>query len=120
MTRINLVDPSALHHKHLVAEYREIVRVFALVRNAQYKPVQMPKEYTLGTGHVKFFYDKLGFILSRYQSLVSEMQRRGYNPNPISSAKLTNGIDSRWFGGYSPTPQAVQINKQRILERMPK
>lgn len=35
MTRINLIPPSELHYKHLVAEYRELPRVFGLVRRAQ-------------------------------------------------------------------------------------
>lgn len=35
MTCINLVDPSTLHSKHLLAEYRELPRVFKLVEAAE-------------------------------------------------------------------------------------
>lgn len=72
MTRINLVDPSELSTKHLVAEYREIVRVFDLARKSQYEmhKKKQPSAYTLGTGHVLFFYDKLKFISERYDSLI--------------------------------------------------
>lgn len=37
MTRINLVDPSTLHTKHLIAEYRELPRVFALAEAAAFR-----------------------------------------------------------------------------------
>ena len=35
MTRINVVDPSELHNKHLMGELHEITRVYGLVRKAQ-------------------------------------------------------------------------------------
>ena len=37
MTRINVVPVQELQREHLVAEYKEIVRVFALARAAQYE-----------------------------------------------------------------------------------
>jgi len=63
MTRINLIDPSVLHSKHLVAEYREIVRVFALARKSQDEmhKKKVPNEYTLGTGHV-FVREQIGGV----------------------------------------------------------
>lgn len=125
MTRINVVPVEELHVKHLVAEYREITRPFAKVRariekRQTPKSVKIPAAYTLGTGHETFFFDKLGYLVERYRQLVQEMQRRGYNPNPVPIDKLTNGIDSVWFGQYTPTPQAIEINRQRIKERQPK
>jgi len=124
MTRINLVDPTELHQKHLVAEYKEIVRVFALSRKAQFDVMRgkrdLPTEYTLGTGHVLFFYNKLGFILTRYKQLTQEMIRRGYSPNPIAESELMLKIDKKMFGDYIPTEKAISINRQRIQERMPK
>lgn len=124
MTRINLVDPTELHQKHLVAEYKEIVRVFALSRKAQFDVMRgkrdLPTEYTLGTGHVLFFYNKLGFILSRYKQLTQEMLRRGYSPNPIGESELVFKIDKKMFGDYIPTEKAIGVNRQRIQERMPK
>lgn len=61
MTRINLVDPAELSTKHLVAEYREIMRLpgnLATSLNRKGKKFdlkEIPEQYTLGTGHVKFF-----------------------------------------------------------------
>lgn len=122
MTRINLVDPSELHRKHLVAEYREIVRVFALARACQYElhKKKIPDKYTLGAGHVLFFYDKLQFISDRYDLLCNEMQKRGYSTNRIAKEELHKGIAKNLFWNYNPTPEALEINRQRIKERTPK
>jgi len=122
MTRINLIDPSELTGKHLVAETREITRVFGLARKAQFDIIKgkrkLPTEYTLGTGHVLFFYNKLKFIALRYQSLVAEMQSRGYKPNKISTIVLMQGIDKSLYLDYHPTQAAIEINKQRISNRL--
>lgn len=122
MTRINLVDPSELHTKHLVAEYREIVRVFDLARKCQQElhKKKIPSEYTLGTGHVLFFYDKLQFISNRYDLLCQEMQARKFNFNRVPKEELHRGIDKSLFWNYSPTTAAIQINKERIANRQPK
>lgn len=124
MTRINLVHPSELHQKHLVAEYREIVRVFTLVRKRlekkTFRESDIPKEYVLGSGHVMFFFDKLGYVIDRYDSLVQEMQNRGYHPNPVGRDLLIDHIDPRLFKMYVPTPEALNLNRSRIKDRLPK
>ncbi len=124
MTRINLVNPTELHQKHLVAEYKEIVRVFALSRKSQFDIMRgkrdIPHEYVLGTGHVLFFYNKLQFIADRYTCLINEMRRRGYSPNPIPMDELTSKIDKKMFGNYIPTEKAIALNRARIADRMPK
>lgn len=127
MTRINVVPVQELTNKHLQGEYHEITRVFGLVRKAQERGINkynikqklsIPDEYTLGTGHVLFFYDKLQYILTRYTCLCIEMGRRGYNINPVGLHYLTDGLRQEWFGDYSPTEQAMYINRQRIEERL--
>lgn len=122
MTRINLVDPGTLHQKHLVAEYREIVRVFALARGAQYEMhrKRIPSEYTLCIGHVLFFYDKLKWVSNRYDLLCAEMLRRGFNCNRIPQKHLHSGIELNMFRDYVPTERAVALNVARIADRMPK
>lgn len=113
-----------LCRQHLQGEYKEATRIFGIARKAQYEFLRgkypIPKEYTLGTGHCKFFINKLKFIADRYEQLTQEMKRRGYKPNPIERQELLKGIDSRLYNDYTPTQQAIEINKQRILERMPK
>lgn len=121
MTRINLIPPRQLHYRHLVAEYREISRVYGLARswNARGRDTKVPSAYTMGKGHVSFFYDKLGFIRERYAELVTEMRRRGYvvnHPEPPMQ-----DIPEDLFGTYVPTEDAVRINLKRLsesLERM--
>lgn len=126
MTRINLVDPEELHAKHLTAELHEITRVFGLVRKAQDRKInkynvdklKIPAAYTMGTGHVKFFFNKLKFITDRYYTLCSEAKQRGYKVNPIERQSLVSGIDAWWFGDYVPTQEALNINRERINERL--
>lgn len=124
MTRINVVPVTELHYKHLIAEYRELPRVFALVRKACAKGLSttelgIPKEYVLGKGHVLFFYDKCMFLYKRQQQLVSEMLHRGYNPTFLPTEDLIADLPVRWLGDYTPTDKAIQINRVRIQERMP-
>lgn len=120
MTRINVVPPEELAGKFLVSEYKEIVRVFSLARKAQYEmhKVKQPKEYSLGTGHVKFFYDKLGFVSDRYDSLCKEMQDRGYVCNRVPKEELLQGIQKFMLFGYTATQEALALNRARIKERI--
>lgn len=123
MTRINVVPVEELHHKHLVAEYREITRPFAKVRARQQKgqkprDIKAPSDYVLGTGHETFFFTRLQYLVDRYESLVAEMRRRGYTANPVSIESLTNGIDKQWMGTYSPSPEALRLNRERIKQRL--
>ena len=114
MTRINVVPPSELCDKHLIAEYRELPRVFALARPCQ----DAPKEYTLGKGHVKFFYDKLAFLRSRFINLVAECERRGFNIK-YKKPFIYLGIDGAGlYNDYTPTPEALALNHARIAERI--
>lgn len=118
MTRINLVDPSTLHQKHLIAEYRELPRVFKLAEAAQHRAVKIPPEYVLGTGHVTFFYNKLAFLAHRFQLIVAECQRRGFN---IAHTQVpTVNVTQKWWQTYAPPPQAVALSAARIKDRMPK
>lgn len=122
MTRINLIPPEELHYKHLVAEYHEITRIPTLARKAQRKmhKLKIPDRYVLSTGHVKFFFSRLGFIADRYESLCDEMRRRGYVCNQIPRSELLKDIDSRFVRAYNPDLAAIELNRARILERMPK
>ena len=127
MTRINVVPVEELTNKHLMAEYHEITRIFRLVREAQNRGINkynidyrlsIPIEYTLGKGHVLFFYNKLRFILNRYKELQFELRSRNYNINPIDDSSLIEGIRMEWLNDYIPTNDALDINRTRIFERL--
>jgi len=127
MTRINVVPVSELTDKHLRGEFHEISRVFKLVNDRVEKnhtPVtcDIPKEYAMGTGHVKFFYDKLRFISTRYQDLFDELVKRGGRPDQflvnLILLAARNNIPNSFWNDYEPTEQALEINRQRISERL--
>ena len=119
MTRVNVIPVEELSRQHLIAEYRELPRIFELavrwmVNEKDTKP--LPENYTLGTGHCRFFYDKGYFLHNRYKQLVEEMLRRGYNPQ----FRQVNQVcfimpweDTPWV----PDEIALAPNRARIAER---
>lgn len=118
-----MVPPDELTREHLIAEWKESVRLFNLVRRAQEKgltpvDVSIPSEYKLGRGHVTFFYDKLDYLLDRREAIADEMRNRGYHPNPIPAADLIANIEQHWIGQYVPTEKALEINRERIALRL--
>jgi deoxyribonuclease (pyrimidine dimer) len=131
MTRINVVPVGELASKHLVAEYRELPRVFGLVRHYRTKRAHrdeqdildeiryaQPQEYVLGTGHVLFFYDKLLWLSWRQIALVNEMASRGYDPKFRENLRVTHSnIPGDWWGDYEPTEAALTLNRARISQR---
>ena len=119
MTRINCIPVQELTRQHLIAEYRELPRVFALARKAHERgPVPRPTEYTLGKGHLLFFYTRLGYLAPRQADLVLEMQRRGYRPSYLTPLEQAYAdLPAELWGDWQPTPQAQHLNRQRIAER---
>ena len=118
MTRINCIPVEELSAKHLVAEYREIGRIYALAITAYNRgeqPAQHGTRYTLGKGHVKFFYSRLGYVCKRHRELIAEMLRRGYNPTyrTVAPPDLPNS----WMRDWEPCATAQLINRARIAER---
>ncbi|MBK3746184.1 endonuclease V [Paraburkholderia aspalathi] len=125
MTRINCIPPAELTGQHLVAEYRELPRVFALVKAAilrgeTHDDSRNPNTYVLGTGHVRFFYSRLGYLAERQRELIAEMQARGYSPKFTNTAELVDGIPEEWCNGWKPSEQAIALNRSRIAERLRK
>ena len=125
MTRINCVHPDELTVRHLVAEYRELPRIFTLVKKAQNRgltpvDIMIPNVYVLGTGHVRFFYNKLKYLETRQQMLIDEMRKRGFKPNFINLDELMTGINQMWYNDWIPDDDAMKINRQRISERLNK
>lgn len=121
MTRINVVDPKELSQQHLVAEYREIMRLPGNLKtwlNRKTKAPdfkEIPDEYKLGTGHVKFFFTKFEFLQKRFEALVEEMIARGYNPKFRDSSIFV--VDKLYYNDYTPTKEAIELNRARIRER---
>lgn len=118
MTRINCIPVEELSQKHLVAEYREIGRVYALAVSAYNRGERTSahgEAYTLGTGHVKFFYSRLGYVTKRHRELIAEMLRRGYNPT--YRIVVPPDLPNSWMRDWTPDDRAQLINRARIAER---
>ena len=63
MTRINVgIPPAELVNQHLIAEHREIKRIPNCIAKGKYNMDGIPDKFKLGTGHVKFFYNKLLYL----------------------------------------------------------
>lgn len=120
MTRINCIPAKELSREHLIAEYRELPRVFTLARNAADRGAPLPQTtvggYQLGTGHVKFFYNKLKWLRQRHASLVKEMKKRGYKTQ-IDCSRSAIDLPEEYQGAWKPTDQCMEINRSRIEER---
>lgn len=120
MTRINCIPVEELSTPHLVAEYRELPRVFSLAQRAWERGrYSQPDAYTLGKGHILFFYTRLGFLAKRHAQLINEMKRRGYKPaySPITRDSYPAIPDALW-GDWQPTLDAMRLNRQRIADRL--
>lgn len=129
MTRVNVVPVDELTNAHAFGEYKEILRPISKVKNALakypnkyafYKAYanKIPAEYTMGKGHESFFFNKLLYIAERYQQLCEWRKARGYKYTEISVKDLLDGLPEFVLQSYTPTQQALEINRHRIAERL--
>ena len=124
MTRVNAgLDPKTLKRMHLLAELREITMVPAsLARSLRTKSQSavlksIPATFTLNTGHVKFFYNKLTFLVNRFDLLADEMERRGYSPDR-GRKKAFDGFAECFYNNWTPTDAANTLITKRIELRI--
>ena len=122
MTRINLTLVSQLADQHLMAEYRELPRVFGTVRKhvqngKKLKDFKVSSQFLLGTGHVTFFYDKLEFLKQRQIQLIAECLKRGFNIKDTTVQDISD-IPSAWRNGYVPSQDAIQLSQARLDEKI--
>lgn len=120
MTRINSNIPvKKLTDEHLLAEHREIKRIpNCLKKSIQCGSInKIPNQFTLGTGHVKFFLDKQKFIYNRYQEIHQELINRGFNIEDYSN-NWKEFINTKYFNDYIPTIEEYHLLKQRIINRI--
>lgn len=121
MTRINVgIKPKTLCRQHLLAELRESKRipnqVKKLIDRGSFKLKNQPKKFKLGTGHVKFFYNKLLYLLKRYEQLYLEAQMRGYNVQDFSDA--WENVPKHLMKDWKPTSEDAAIVQERINQRL--
>ncbi len=117
MTRINIgVPPKDLCRQHLLAEAREIKRIPNVIAKGKYKMDGIPDKFTLGKGHVKFFYNKLGYLKKRYEEIYAECLDRGYNVTYFGDA--WNNVPTYLMNDYTPTNNDIELVMARIEERL--
>lgn len=126
MTRLNLVPPEELFDQHLFAEFREIKMIApALARSLKASPDiesvlrRIPPKFTLGRGHVMFFYDKYHYLQARYEDLKAELRKRSVNFNERSQLDPLHDFEAlSVLRNYVPTPEALALVRARIAEKV--
>jgi hypothetical protein len=115
MTRINSgILPNELPGKLLLAEHREIIRIPNCINSGRAIIKDLPSVFTLGKGHVKFFYSKLEYLRKRYILLYEECLKRGYNVTDMSGSFIyRQGLYNDW----EETEEARALLIERITSR---
>lgn len=116
MTRINTIKPCKLTDQHLLAEHRELPRIFGQAYDAYMagRKVQASSRYTLGKGHVVFFYDKLEWLATRHRALTLECVSRGFKvqQEPIVPPAEIQSVE------WEPTAADMEVNLERLRAKL--
>jgi deoxyribonuclease (pyrimidine dimer) len=116
MTRINVgIAPAELPNKLLIAEHREITRIPNAIKTGRAKIKDIPQEFTLGAGHVKFFYTRLLFLKKRYSELYRECKAREFQVTDKSDSFLN--LPEELTIDYEPTDKDRQLLIERIQSK---
>ncbi len=123
MTRINIISPSELTDQHLIAEYREIFMVAGslkrtLISKSGFVESKVPKNFTLNSGHVYFFYNKGKYLYKRYNLIIKEMKSRGFNPDQNRVFPKDIFIMNNLFNDWEPNQSDIKIIRKRINEKI--
>jgi deoxyribonuclease (pyrimidine dimer) len=119
MTRISVaVRGSELCDAHLIKERIEILRIPNSIKSGKAKVnlSKIPSMFTLGTGHVVFFYPRLKYLHKRYNELTEECIKRNFNITDYSDA--FDGLPEYLYKDYEEKPNDRKILVERINERL--
>lgn len=114
MVRVNLIDPRYLSDQHLVAEYYEIAMLVAYIRKYP-DLLDIPENFSLGQGHMKFFKNKVLYLRKRHKTIISEMRSRGFRAE--MELDIT-GLDDRHMKDWKPEKRDLEIVKYRLREKI--
>ena len=118
MVRINLLPPNLLLDQHLLAEYNEILMLCGYVKK-QYPFIDgRPEEYCLGKGHIKFFSNKMTYLIHRFNSIREELTDRGYSVEKIFPFSPVTDLDAASWQDYTPTIEAYSAIIERIIQKI--
>ena len=114
MVRINLINPKSLSDQHLIAEYDEILMLLGYVR--KYPDADnIPKNFCLGKGHIRFFKDKLVYLKKRHELIKKEMVKRGFKAE--KSINLRE-FSKKLMNGWKPRKKDIKTIKKRLKEKI--
>jgi hypothetical protein len=117
MTRISVgVRAIELCDAHLIKERIELLRIPNAIKSGKAVVKDIPKSFTLGVGHVKFFYDKLGYLQERYEELTAECIERDFNITDFSDSFLD--LPSNLCNSYQERDIDRKIVVERVNERL--
>ena len=117
MTRISVgVRAIELCDAHLIKERIELLRIPNAIKSGKAVVKNIPSSFTLGTGHVKFFYDKLGYLQQRYEELTAECIERDFNITDFSD--IFKGLPKNLCNTYEETDKDRAVVVDRVNERL--
>ena len=105
-----------------MAEYREIRHVGpslgrSMKKKSGFDKSEIPEQFTLNAGHVKFFYDKGKFLAERFKQLRDELVKRGFNLNDEIGFD-TSFFQDGFYNDWTPTEESKRLIRERIKERI--
>ena len=121
MTRVNAgIHPSELCDKHLLAEHREIKRIPNIVKSGKADLSSIPTEFSLGKGHVRFFYNKLLYLKKRYIEIYQESKRRGFEVTWYGDSfdALPGDLCNDWDDSSARSLLAPRINGKLLKMKL--
>jgi deoxyribonuclease (pyrimidine dimer) len=119
MTRISVaVRAIELCDAHLIKERIELLRIPNAIKSGKAKVNlnKTPKTFTLGTGHVVFFYPRLKYLHKRYEELTNECMERKFKVTDYSDA--FEGLPKHLYNDYNETPNDRKLLVERVNERL--
>jgi len=116
MVRINIINPKSLADQHLVAEYLEIIMLLSHIKKHP-EIKEIPKEYCLGKGHIKFFKNKLLYLKKRHELLKKEMQKRGFKAEKTINLNI---YKKEMRKDWKPKLKDKKIIKERLMQKIKK
>ena len=116
MVRVNLINPKHLADQHLIGEYNEILMLLGYVRKYP-NPEKIPEKYCLGKGHIKFFKNKLKYLILRHELIKKEMKKRNFETNVTINL---SGFPKNLIQDWIPSKNDFKIIKERIIWKLNK
>lgn len=121
MTRINCgVHPREIpYEKFILAEHYEMVRIPNALLSGKAVVKNIPDKFSLGAGHVKFFYNKIGYLHKRYCEVHNHLIELGYNVQNYEDSflRVKEQLPSL-YNDYKPTESDRKIIFERFAERL--